>query len=80
MFNNQRGDQLKTLYRVFSRVPETLPHVIAQMKPYIDKVGSAIVSDGDNLKNPIQFTQKLLDFKLEVDNYVQNSFANNMLF
>lgn len=80
MFQQKHNDQLATLYRVFSRVPETLVHVEKLMKPHIEAVGLSIVNDVDNIRNPIVFTKKLLDFKLEMDVVVEECFGNNMLF
>lgn len=41
------------------------------MKPYIVDRGTAIVMNEENLKSPLDFTQKLLDFKREVDIMVE---------
>ena len=36
--------------------------------------------DEENIKDPYQFTQKLLDFKAEMDEMVRYSFGNQMKF
>ena len=41
------------------------------MKPYIVDRGTTIVMNDENLKSPLDFTQKLLDFKREVDIMVE---------
>ena len=43
MFENDKDDQLKTMYGVFSRVPGTCEHMIHLMEPYIKNVGQGIV-------------------------------------
>ena len=43
MFENDKDDQLKTMYGVFSRVPGTCDHMIRLMEPYIKNVGQGIV-------------------------------------
>ena len=50
------------------------------MNPYIEKRGEAIVKDENLLKDPIAFTQKLLDLKSEMDNMLKTSFDNSMQF
>lgn len=40
------------------------------MNPYIEGRGKKIIEDENNLKDPIEFTQKLLDLKKEMDEMV----------
>jgi len=39
MFENDKNEELKTMYGVFTRVPETLQHIINRMEPYIKTTG-----------------------------------------
>lgn len=41
------------MYRVFSRVEVTLKFIIDQMNPYIMQEGGKIVTNKENLENPI---------------------------
>ena len=41
------------------------------MTPYITQEGFKLIKDEANLKNPIKFTQGLLDFKSEIDKVVE---------
>jgi len=50
------------------------------MNPYIEDRGSKIVKDETLLKDPIEFTKKLLELKKEMDNMIENSFNNDMKF
>lgn len=50
------------------------------MNPYIVERGKKIVMDEANVKDPHQFTKKLLDFKAEIDELVSYSFSNQMMF
>jgi hypothetical protein len=68
------------LYDVFRRDQNTFGLIINQMTPYIYTRGQKIVMDESNVKDPHLFTQKLLDFKAEIDQLVQFSFANQMMF
>lgn len=44
------------------------------MAPYIEGRGEKIVTDEALLKDPIEFTSKLLNLKKEMDDMVQFSF------
>ena len=50
------------------------------MQPYIEKKGETILKDEKLLKDPVQFTQKLLLFKEEIDIMVKNSFEDDIRF
>ena len=44
------------------------------MSLYIEEKGKNIVEDESLLKDPIEFTKKLLELKQEMDNMVEKSF------
>lgn len=44
------------------------------MSPYIEERGKKIVEDDKLLKDPIEFTKKLLELKSEMDKMVEESF------
>jgi hypothetical protein len=50
------------------------------MIPYIENRGKKIVQDENYLKDPIEFTAKLLDLKREMDKMIEESFLNDMKF
>lgn len=76
MFNQKNLEELKLLYNVFSRDPDTFDLIILQMNPYIIERGKKIVLDEENIKDPYQFTTKLLQFKDEMDEMINYSFTN----
>lgn len=80
MFNERKIDHLALMYNVFSGVPSTLKFIISKMNPYIMKEGTKIVKNDENLSQPIKFTQKLLEFKLEMDQLIERAFQNDMKF
>lgn len=80
MFEQGKNDQLKTMYSVFIRVPNTVQHIINQMNPFILDVGKKLVTNEENLKDPLKFTQALLDFKKQMDDLIVYAFNNDMLF
>ena len=80
MFNERKIEQLTMMYKVFSRVETTLKYIINKMNPYIMKEGAKIVKNQDNLKDPLKFTQKLLELKAEMDELIESAFSNDMKF
>ena len=80
MFQNKRLEELKLLFNIFKRDPNTFGLIIQKMNPYILERGKKIVEDENLIKSPIDFTQGLLDFKKEIDNMVKESFSDSMLF
>ena len=66
------------MYDVFNRVPATLQCIVKVMIPYIEKRGKMAIMDYQAwLKDPIEFTKKLLDLKKEMDDLLNYSFKNN---
>ena len=80
MFEQKSTEQLATMYSVFSRKEETLAHIINIMQPYIEARGDGIVSNEENLENPLKFTSALLTFKMEIDKMIEVCFLNDMKF
>lgn len=68
------------MYRIFRRVESTLKYIIQKMSPYIEDRGKKIVEDDKLLKDPIEFTKKLLELKSEMDKMVEESFLNDIKF
>ena len=80
MFTENKIEQLSMMYQVFNRTPSTLVHIINKMNPYILQEGAKIVSNEENLKDPIKFTIKLLEFKSQMDDLIEKAFYNDMRF
>jgi hypothetical protein len=68
------------MFRIFKCVDSTLKYITLKMQPYIEKKGETILKDEKLLKDPVQFTQKLLLFKEEIDIMVKNSFEDDIRF
>lgn len=80
MFLHSKLDELALMYRIFRRVESTLKFIIQKMSPYIEDRGKKIVEDDALLKDPIEFTKKLLELKSEMDLMVEQSFLNDIKF
>ena len=80
MFQHSRLEELNLMYKIFKRDQNTLGLIIQKMNPYIESRGESVVKDENLLKDPIAFTQKLLDLKSEMDVMLKESFDNNMQF
>ena len=80
MFQHSKLDELALMFRIFKRVEGTLKYIIQKMSPYIEERGKKIVEDEALLKDPIEFTKKLLELKSEMDKMVESSFSNDIRF
>lgn len=80
MFMHSRLDELGLMYKIFKRDTNTLTLIIHKMIPYIEQRGEKIVRDENFLKDPNEFTAKLLDLKREMDKMIEESFLNDMKF
>lgn len=80
MFQQKNLDELKLMFDIFKRDQDKFGLIIQKMNPYIVERGKKIVMDEANVKDPHQFTKKLLDFKAEIDELVCYSFSNQMMF
>jgi hypothetical protein len=80
MFNERKIEQLTMMYKVFARVESTLKFIIEQMNPYINQEGGKIVGNQENLKDPIKFTEILLEFKKQMDDLILEAFNNDIKF
>lgn len=80
MIENTKHDQLKLLYKCFSKEESNLGRVIHCLNDYIEQFGGRIVQDEALLKDACEFTQKLLDFKKLVDDMISYAFNNNIKF
>lgn len=50
------------------------------MNPFIMVEGGKIVNNEENRKEPLKFTQKLLEFKQQMDVLIEAAFNNDMKF
>jgi hypothetical protein len=80
MFTEKKIEELTMMYKVFYRTPSTLSHIINKMNPYIMQEGEKIVKNEENLKDPLKFTTKLLEFKAQMDDLIEKAFSNDMKF
>ena len=80
MFNEKKIDQLRIMYNIYSMVESSLKYIFEIMDQYIMQEGKKITTNEENLKNPLLFTQKILDLKDEIDNIIASSFQNDMKF
>ena len=78
MFTHSSLIELGLMYRILKRDPNTLGLIIQKMNPYIESRGEGVTKDENLKKDPIAFTQKLLDLKSEIDHMLKESFDNNM--
>ena len=70
MFEQERINELRSMYRLFVRREPSLNEIISFMKPWMDKEGKKIILNSEYQKDPCKFTQELLDFKKKCDGMV----------
>lgn len=80
MFNERKVEQLTRMFKVFSRVESTLSFIINQMNPYVMQEGGKIVLNEETKKDPIKFTELLLNLKLQMDELIEVAFDNHIRF
>jgi len=80
MLKNKKLDQLTKMYDLYSRSDSTLKYILLEMGPYIESRGQVVLNDEQLLKNPVKFTQNLLDLKKEMDEIVLHCFNNDPKF
>jgi hypothetical protein len=68
------------MYECFKRDEGSLKCITTKMAPFIEGRGRKIVKDENLLKDPYEFTKKLLELKAEMDNLVEKSFQNDIKF
>lgn len=79
-FKQLEHQKLTLLYDVFSRDELSYKLIIEKMKPYILERGKSIVELEENVKDPKLLSQRLLDFKDEIDTIVNVSFRGQIEF
>ena len=80
MIENNKGDDLALMYKCFVREDTNLGVIIHCLCEYTESLGNKYVEDVTLTADPCAFTQKLLDFKKEVDSMIEYSFSNNIKF
>jgi hypothetical protein len=70
MVDNQLSEDLRLLYKCFARREQNLTCIVEEMNRYIKENGKAIISDEDNQKDAIKFTERLLEFKARMDRQI----------
>jgi hypothetical protein len=80
MLKNNRYDELKDMYRLFSKVDSTLGFILEEMSPYIEERGKSIIDDDELKKDPVKFTIALLTLKEEMDTMISECFTDDPKF
>lgn len=80
MFEHQKHDELKLMYKLFKREPTMLPLMTNLMEPYIETRCSKIVEDPQLAESPPEYIEKVLALKAELDDLVVSCFENDVGF
>lgn len=77
LMKGDRLAELRKLYQLFSHVPSSLDCLRDAMGVFIRSHGTEIVADPENLKDPFNFVQKMIDFKMKFDVIIKESFRDD---
>jgi len=77
MFQRNQVEDLSRMYALFAREQQTLEYIRESMSALVKETGTNIVKDKENLKNPKQFVQQVLDIRAKFHNIVQNAFRGD---
>lgn len=55
-FKEKSLDKLHLLFNVFSRDDSKYDQILEKMRPYIEEQGALLVSNEENVKDPLLFT------------------------
>lgn len=80
MVTNMLSDDLRLLYRCFARREANLTCIVEEMKKYIITEGDKVVNDADNVKDPVKYTEALIEFKDRIDKQISYCFNSDMKF
>jgi len=80
MFEHDKVQDLERMYRLFSRVPQTLKEVQRVMMECICESGRDILNDPEKVKDPVSFIQAILTLKHKYDQFVKESFKESKDF
>jgi cullin 3 len=80
MLRNNKYEDLARMYSLFQRVSNGLCLVRDEMSNHLKETGRQLVTDPENLKDPVEFVQLLLDEKDKYDKVVATSFKNDSTF
>jgi cullin 3 len=80
MFKEDKLEDLKMMYNLFSRVPSTLDFIRDSLSEYVKKAGLEIVADQETVRDPIQFVQRMLELKEKFDKIIKESFRDDKKF
>eukprot|EP00903_Cladosiphon_okamuranus_P018135 g16689.t1 len=74
MFRDDKIEDLRRMYDLFSRVPMTLDELRRSMCEYVKATGKALVTDQESAKDPVAFVQGLLSLRDKYDAIVNDAF------
>ncbi|PWA50012.1 cullin 3 [Artemisia annua] len=80
MVVDDKYEDLGTMYNLFRRVPNGLTSIRDVMTVHLRETGRHLVSDGERLKDPVDFVQRLLDIKDKHDKIINLAFNNDKMF
>lgn len=80
MLSNQETDNLRCMYKFFSRVTDGLQELSDCVRPCLREEGKARVTEHEGGANALNFVQRLLVLKDKYDKFLNESFGGDNIF
>lgn len=80
MFNNNKKSELLDAFKLFSKLPSSLDHLIKSLSLYIKNKGSELAQNTEVNKDPEKFIIKLIEMKKDIDSLVEVCFESHVRF
>ncbi|KAK7266369.1 hypothetical protein RIF29_19013 [Crotalaria pallida] len=80
MLLNEKYEDLGRMYNLFRRVPAGLTIVKDVMTEFVRETGKQLITDPERLRDPVDFVQRLLNFKDKYDKVISIAFNNDKTF
>ena len=74
MLRDERIDDLRRMYDLFTRVPHTLECLREAVCEHVKRTGRELVSDQERIKDPVEFVKGLLQMRDKYDRVVSDAF------
>jgi len=80
MLAKNSKEELAQIFALFNRAFETLTEIVQRFGAFIESQGMSAINDPNVTKDPIEFTRKLFELKIEADSFVQKQFQAHLSF
>ena len=80
MLNNKKKQELKDIYKLISKEPNSLKCIMEELDPYIKGKGEDLKANSAISKDPKLLIPELIKLKIEIDELVEFAFERTIMF